>query len=251
MCCHTVRRIAWATALVCVLACQADASGPVSVDDLKSRITQAAVKLKDVSFTFTVIEKNADAIEKVDSNYARLYDFKSARVSLKEPDKLRTDGKLGMVKFEYIVNAGLKIVRAPMLKIKREKSYAGNPGKLNDALDFGILAPSLWAMRKIEILKDPAATAADQTKIGLSWDSSGTRMMVWIDNKDTCIKRVERYDGDCNLKVVLVYTNFKKPDGVAWIPTRIESFGEDGCKLGVCEISDIKVNAGLQDSLFK
>lgn len=238
-----------ATVSLVVVACAP--AGATTVDELKSRITRAGSGLKDVTFTLNVTEKNADAIEKVDPNYSRVYEFKTARIYLKEPDKLRTEGKLGMVKFEYIINGGHKIIRAPLLKIRKESDYTGNPGKLNDALDFGVIVPSLWALRTMEIMDDAEAASRGETKVRLRWAEAAMSIVLWLDCKEMYLKRLERRDGNDQTKIVLTYTNHRKPDGAVWIPSRIEMLTPDGTKVGVSEITDIKINSGLADSLFK
>lgn len=223
----------------------------LTVDELKSRITLGTAGVKDVSFVLTVTEKNIEVMEKVDANYARTYELKTAKIYIKEPNKLRTEGKLGMVKFEYIINGGHKIVRAPLLKIRKESDYTGNPGKLNDAMDFGIILPSLWSMRRIEILDDPAASARGETKIRLRWGDVAMSIVLWLDSKELYLKRMEKRDGDDKLKIVVAYSNHRKVDGLAWIPTRVEMFAPNGDKVGASELTDIKINSGLADSLFK
>lgn len=244
-------RVGIALILFAFVLCTIGPASALTVPELQSRITKASGKLVDSSFVVTAVEKNLEAIEKVDAKYVSLYEFKTAKIFLKEPDKLRTEGKLGMVKFEYIINNGRKIVRAPLLKIRRESDYSGNPGKLNDALDFGIITPALWAQRRIEIIEDSFAASKGETKIRLRWDNASMSIVLWLDSKEMYLKRMERRDGDDQTKVTLVYSNHRQMDGVVWIPTKVEMFASDGAKVGMSEISDIKVNVGLADSLFK
>lgn len=241
----------WAAVLTSIAMAPSVPAAALTVDEIKSGIARAAAGFKDASFELAVVEKNMEVIENVDSNMARMYEFKNARIYLKEPDKLRTEGKLGMVKFEYIINDGRKIIRAPMLKIRKESNYKGNPGKLSDALDFGILTPSLWAVRRLEVVDDPAAAAAGQTKIRLRWGDAAMSVLLWVDNKELSLKRMEKRDGDDRLKIAVVYSNHRRPHGAPWIPTRADVFAPDGAKIGASEASDLKVNSGLADTLFK
>jgi len=94
--------------LLSVIAC----AQPISEQDLKARVESATKDFRDITMTVNVKEKNKAALTKVDPDYARLYEFQTATLSVKAPDKIRIDSKLGMVKFEYIVAGGKKIFRA-------------------------------------------------------------------------------------------------------------------------------------------
>ncbi|MGC8862092.1 MAG: hypothetical protein ACP5R5_04855, partial [Armatimonadota bacterium] len=143
-------RVIRAAVIIVLLICvgtQTGACGTMTEQELKARIEQATSGFKDITMVGVVTYKNKKAIARIDSNYARLYDFKSATVSFKDPDKLRMDGKLGMVKFEYIVNGWIKIVRAPTIRFTKREDFTGDPAKLQDAFDLGIVTPALWLNR--------------------------------------------------------------------------------------------------------
>ncbi len=219
--------------------------------DLRLRIQQVSSELKDISFLGTVTYKNKKAMEKIESNYARLYDFQSARVYYKEPDKLRIEGKLGMVKFEYICNGSLKIVRAPAIRFTNRKDYSNDPAKLQDALDIGLVTTSLWRHRRIEVLDDPEASSNGEIKVRLRWPKGEVAHIIWLDAKDLWLKRFEKRAADGTLIFRVNYSNPRKVGNVIWIPTTIDVYTSDGEKAGSTEYSDIKVNTGLADSLFE
>ena len=68
--------------------------------DLEARITDAAKGLKDITMVGRVLDTNKKALETMDANYAELYGIKLTNVSLKMPDKLRMEGRLGVVKID-------------------------------------------------------------------------------------------------------------------------------------------------------
>lgn len=221
------------------------------MDELKARVNRVSGKLKDISFSVTVIEKNQAALERMEPEYAALYELKSVRVYMKQPGMVRTEGKLGMVKFEYIINGWRKIVRAPMLKIRKESDYTGKPGKLTTPFDFGLVTPSLWDNRTVSVEEDAEASAAGEIRVRLRWAGSGTSIVAWLDSTNLCLKRVERRDSDDAARFRIIYMNHKLHDGVVWVPSRAEMFSPAGERVGVSELGDVKVNTGLPDSLFK
>lgn len=220
-------------------------------DELKLRIEQATAGFKDITFVGTVTYKNKKAMAKIDSNYVRLYDFQSARVYYKEPDKLRIEGKLGMVKFEYICNGSLKIVRAPAIRFINRKDYADDPAKLQDAFDLGLVTPSLWRHRRIEIVEDSEAAGRGEVKLRLRWPKGDMTHFAWLDAKDLWLKSFEKRSADGKLLFRVHYSNPRRVGDVIWMPTKIEVYTSDGEKAGSTEYSDIKVNSDISDSLFE
>lgn len=223
----------------------------MTADDLKARIQEATKGFQDMTAVGTVTYKDKDALAKVDSSYTRLYEFKTANVSLKMPDKLRITGKLGMVKLEYIVNGGFKIVRSPTLRINKKQDYSSDPAKLQTAFDLGLVTPVLWSNRRIEVVEDPEADANGEIKLRLQWPKGSMVYTAWIDSKDFWLKRFEKLDDAGTLIVRMIYSNPQKIGGVIWMPLKVEMFAPDGTKAGASEYSDIKVNTGLADSLFQ
>lgn len=223
----------------------------ITENDLKARVCEATKGFQDVGVVGTVVYKNKAALTKVESNYAQLYEFKTANVMLKMPDKLRIEGKLGMVKVEYIINQGTKIVRSPTLKVNKKRDYSEDPAKLQSAIDIGLITPSLWNSRKVEIIEDPGAEANGEIKLRLRWAKGDMIYFAWIDAKDLWLKRFEKHDKDGNLQVRMVYSNPQKIGGVIWMPLKAEMYTADGEKAAASEYGDIKVNAGIADSLFK
>jgi outer membrane lipoprotein-sorting protein len=223
----------------------------ITSGELRAKVEAATKCLEDISMTGTVTQSNKDAIAKIDQNYTRLYEFKSAKVMYKLPDKMRMEGKLGMVRFEYIINGCTKIFRASPIRINKRSDYSDDPAKLQSALDIGLITPTLWDNRKVEIIDDVEAKDNGEIKLQLKWPKGDMQIFIWIDEKDLWLKKLEKRDGQGNLKVKVVYSNPKNIDGLVWLPTKTEMFAVDGDKAGTTEMSDIKYNSGLPDSLFE
>lgn len=228
-----------------------NARAAITEQEFRARVEEATNGLKDLTMVGTVAYKNEKALAKIDTGYARLYGFKSATVSLKQPDKLRMEGKLGMVKFEYIINGGTKIFRAPKVKINKQEDYSDDPAKLQDALDIGLITHSLWRSRRVEIIDDAEAAANSEIKLRLYWPKGDMVYLAWVDARDLYLKRFEKRNGANTLLVRMEYSNPKRVGDVVWMPTRVDMFTSDGEKAGTSEAGDIKVNSGIPDSLFE
>ena len=225
-------------------------AAPITEQDLKDRIQEATKNFSDMTATVTVREKNKEALKKVEESYARLYEFQSATLSLKAPDKIRIDAKLGMVKFEYIVAGGKKIFRAPKARINKVDDYSKEPAKLQSPLDLGIVTPQLWVGRHVEVVDDPDAEAKGEIKMKLTWLKGDMVNYAWLDATNLWLKAFEKRDSRNNLLARVVYSNPQNVNAVIWMPTRVELYAPDGTKAGATELTDIKVNNNLPDSLF-
>lgn len=229
----------------------AGAAPPMSLEELKAKVETACRDFQDLTMQGAVTYKNKEALAKLDPAYARLYEFSTATVYLKPPDKLRMDGKLGMVKFEYIINGPIKIFRAPKVRVNKKEDYGDDPAKLQGPLDLGIVTPTLWLNRRLEVLDDPDAQAAGEIKLSLRWMKGNMQYLAWLDAASLTLKRFEKRDAASNLLARAVYSNHQRIDGVVWVPGKVEVFAGDGTKAGTSELVSAKANTGLQDSFFQ
>lgn len=244
------RWVCVAAALLFVFSASA-AWSAMTESEFRARVEEATRGLKDLTMVATVVQKDKKAMEKVDPSYVALYEFKSANLLFRYPAKLRMEGKLGMVNFEYIINDGIKIFRAPKMRINKRSNYSHDPAKLQHAFDLGVVTPCLWKYRRVEVLDDPEAEACGEIKLRLHWPKGDSVYLAWVDAEHLWLKRYEKRDGENNLQVRTVYSNPQHAGGVIWVPTRMEVCAPDGQKAGVSEMSDIKVNVGLAESLFE
>jgi len=234
---------------IAALASAAVCAQPISEQDLKTRVGAVTKDFSDLTGTVTVKEKNKAALTKVDESYARLYDFQTATLSLKAPDKIRLESKLGMVKVEYIIAGGKKIFRAS--KYRQTNDYSNDPAKLQTPLDMGLVTLQLWENRKVEVVDDADAQAKGEIKLKLTWAKGDMVNYAWLDATNLWLKAFEKRDSRGGLMARVVYSSPVNAGGVIWIPTRVELYAPDGTKAGATELSDVKVNTNLPDKLFQ
>lgn len=223
----------------------------ISSDELKARIASQTKDFKDIVMTVTITGKNKDALEKIEPSYTRLYDFKSAVLSFKGPDKMRTEGKLGMVRFEYIINGVTKIVRSPTIRLNQVTKYPNEPAKLQDAFDLGLICSAIYKSRRIEVVEDAQAQINNEIKIRLFYPNGDMKYFAWLDKTNLWLKRFEKRTSKDVLKVRYEFYDAKNIDNVIWLPTKTEMFAPTGEKAGVSETSNIKINVGLDDKIFE
>lgn len=239
-------------AAFCLLLTSALGSSAAITDaELRTRVDAEVKDFTDLVMVGNVTYKNEKALAKMDSNFTRLYEFKSATISFKQPDKLRIEGKLGMVKFEYIINSGTKIFRAPMVKVNKKEDYSNDPAKLQSALDVGLITPSLWKNRSVEIASDSECEAKGEIKLRLRWPKGNMVYFAWIDAEHLWLKKLEKRDAKDQVQVSWIYSEPRNVDGVIWMPTKVDMYLASGERAGASEFTSIKVNSGLSESLFK
>ena len=153
-------------AVLAVLVCWLPAVGGanaavISEADLKARIEAATKDLKDLGMTANVVEVDRRAMEKLDANYARMLELKSAKITLKLPDKVRVDGKLGMVRFEYIINGTIKISARRRSGSSRRMTTPAIPPSSRDRLIWASSPPHCGrtARSRSSMIPQPRPTA--------------------------------------------------------------------------------------------
>lgn len=221
----------------------------ITEEELKARIESATKGLADISMTITVNLKDKKALEKMEPSYARLYECKTASVAIKQPDKVRTESKLGMVKLEYIINGTTKIFRAKNLRINQKEDCSKRPAKLQSAFDFGLVTATLYNNRSVTVITDADAEARGEIKARLQWPTGNTGHVIWLDAKDLYLKKVEKHDGKDRIESTVIYSKPVKTDAII-VPTVAELISPDGVSVGTMEISNIKINTNLSDTLF-
>ncbi len=230
---------------------QAPACEPITVEQLQARITEATRNFKDIKMTGVVRDKNKKAMSKIEPGLQQAYESKSANISFKAPDKLKIEGKLGMVRAEYIISGTIKTTRAPQISFRERKDYKDDPSKLQDALDIGMITTGLWRYRRLEIQADPDADKAGEIRVRYYFPKGDMNYTIWLDAKNLWLKRYEKREANGKLRVKVVYSIPMEIKDVIWVPTRVEMFASDGDRAGMMEYTDIKVNAGIDDKVFE
>ncbi len=103
----------------------------------------------------------------------------------------------------------------------------------------------------MEVIDDPQAKENGEIKVRLHWPKGDMIYLAWIDAKDLWLKCFEKRDAQNRLRVRIVYSDPKKIGGVIWMPLKAEMYAGDGTKVGVSKFTNIEVNTGIPDSLFK
>ena len=234
--------------LICILIalCLA-ASVSASAADLRSRIRQETGDFKDISLTCKVLQADHDALRKIGKDFPKSYEFKSTLVRFKAPDKMKMEGKLGMVKIEIIINGNRKITIIPPIHYRKREDISDKPHKRQTDLDVGMITDSLWRGYIVTSIDDDGP--ADRITFCRE-NSKDKKLVAWVDDKSLKLLKVEKYESDGRLISRYIYSGHSLINGVAWVPSKIQVYNCDGKLAGTTSYENIKINTGIPDSVF-
>ena len=234
---------------LCAILAAACLASPAACADIRSRISKATKGFKDVTLTCRILYANHAELKKIGKDFAIQYEFKTATVRYKSPNKLKMEGKLGIVKAAVVINGDRKLTR--FIYSKRE-NIRDKPHKRQTDFDIGIISDSLW---RDYIITGTATQKASETSVYkitfVRGNSRGKKHICWVDPKTLKLLKVEKYESDGTLKSKYIYSNHSLINGLIWVPGRVDVYNQDGKLAGTSVYENVKVNTGIPDSVFK
>jgi hypothetical protein len=213
----------------------------------------AQPNVRDIRATVLVDKKSDDALREIGKDEPKGYGIKRSQFSLKEPDKVRVEGKYGLISILYVINGDRKM--RSTLGVRKVKNIATRPGERYTALDLGILTPQVVNRLESRFLRfeTRGTKKLPVFEVRFKGEPGGARPnILTIDpTTRTVVERLEMYRTQNRPKRRFVYLNpVRYADGV-WLPSRVELYSPSG-KLGATsQYVDVTVNGGLSDSLFQ
>jgi outer membrane lipoprotein-sorting protein len=135
--------------------------------------------------------------------------------------------------------------------INKRWDITGEPGQRQGGLTVGLLTPA-W-VNLVNVTPKGARTISGHKAIVFDTHFKGKKWASWfrlsMDPQKRYIVRLENFSGNGDLKYTVVFSEPVRVNG-AWIPTRSKVFNAQGEQGAITKMDNIKVNAGLADSLF-
>lgn len=217
---------------------------------LREQVCQATSKFKDLTATIEPGKVNRDVLLKMGKSFARSYDFKKATVTFKDPDMLKMDGVVGMIRVQYIVHGEDRIVRIPSIHYSKREDLSDTPGKAQTCLDVGIVTDGLWSCYSVRQVGTEDTPDGEVLVLELARIGDGRRNeKIWVEAKSFKLLKDERYRNEGDLKARYIFREHRLIDGI-WVPTQIELHDKNGTLAAISEVRNIKVNTGVRDSVF-
>jgi len=218
-----------------------------SAADLRTRVKQATGDFKDITLTCKVVQANQKELKKIGKDFGKSYDFKSTLVRFKSPDKMKMEGKLGLVKVEIVINGDRKLTSIPPIYYRKKEDIGGQPHKRQTDLDIGMITESLW--RDYIVLSNDTEDSVHKITF-IRNNSREKKLVAWVDDKTLRLLKVEKYESDGRLISRYLYSGHSLVNGVAWVPSRIQVYNGEGKLAGVTAYENIRINTSIPDSVF-
>jgi outer membrane lipoprotein-sorting protein len=206
-------------------------------------------QLHDASFTVRVIRANQSELEKINKDFGQSFRFETTDIRVKEPFKLRIDAKVEDTHILYTLNGTHLMFHVGQIRRREDLSRA--PGRRQTMLDFGLLTPSLFEnffdAKFVRMDRATGDAVFDVTYIKSLDDSA--RYRIWVDPAKHLITKREWYNLYGTQIATFLYENPKEVGGV-WLATKVEVKNMDNVVAGITTYEAIKVNTGLNDSMF-
>jgi hypothetical protein len=232
---------------VLLLSLRATASGPETLE------SYAQPGRRHVRATIVVEKKIDAALREIDDDEEKGYRIKRTHFSLKEPNKVRVEGKYGLINILYVINGDRKLRSA--MGVRKVKNIAQSPGERYTALEIGALTPALVEQLESRFLQWEARAGKKMPlfEVRFKGEPGGARPeRILIDPATRVIvERSVMFRTRPQVRQRYVYTDPMKHAGDVWLPTRVELYSPTGKLAAVSRYESVSVNGGLPDSLFQ
>lgn len=221
---------------------------PVVAPDFQNLVQN---KLKDLQMTITAGKIRLGELRKINNEFANAYRFKKMEVYYKEPSRMRLESEVLSRKLLYVINGDKKYIKAPGHQEVQDVAEA--PGKKQTMLDFGLITPSVASRLKARFLREEKEGDRSLYLFELFWNygDDHTRYLVWIDPQTKITVKRQWFNNEGKLMATFHYLEAVEVAPGLWIPTRVEVYNAENRFGGVTIHSNIQVNKGLDERLFK
>ncbi len=205
--------------------------------------------VNDISLEAKIVKGDQSELKKINKDFGASYQFKGSKLSFKVPFKMRAETKIEDSNITYILNGGELTMKFGTFKSKQH--LENKPGRRQTPIEIGILTSDivneLVDAKFVETSNVDHTVAFDLTYKQKDLDLSRNR--IWMDPVKKFIVRREWFNQEGQPMATFSFSRPIQVSGV-WIPTHMEVQNRDKVVAGVTDYIDIKVNSGLDDSLF-
>lgn len=229
-------------------AARAQAAGPSQ--DINDYV---CAKLDDFSAVMKVVQHDDQAGAKIEKSFSLIYNLKGdVKVRYKEENKLRLDARVKTSDVIFVVNGTRQIVLAKSMGLNSTTNLGPNPGKRKTLLDVGMLSAGYLAYSNAEYKGQVTYAGVNCAKFRLWYkDKTDTSFrLVWIDPKTKITLKREDYSQKGKLNATYTYQDPREIEHGIWFPTHVSAINNEGQKAGELSYNNVKVNQGIDDSVF-
>lgn len=226
----------------------ADATG----NDLKTRAAQATRGFRDLKLTCNVTYINLPELKKISKDFSQRYEFKTSTLMYKSPDKLKLEGKLGLVKMKMVINGDQKAFIIPAIRYSKKENIKDEPHKRQSDFDIGIFSDSLWNDYIVNKVENEKGSDCAMYKITFCRDNARMKKLIcWVDADSLKLYRLETYGKNGDRQVKYIYSRHIRAGSCIWLPMKIDVYNSSNNHAATIEYDDVDINTGISDSEFK
>jgi outer membrane lipoprotein-sorting protein len=237
--------------LFMALALVACVSARAGAEETLDRYAQTS--LQDLSATAVIVQKSEAALKQISEDFGKGYRATRSALKLKEPGKVRVEGKYGLFSVVYVINGDRKLTSVPTLHIRKVKDISKRPGERQTSLDIGVITPSLLPQLNSQFVRYETRGGKRLAVFDLWFkaEPGGRKHTVWIEPTTRTIVEHQVFHRKGGLKMRYLLQNPARYAGGIWLPTRVELFNAAGQLAAVTRYESVQVNGGLSESLFE
>lgn len=221
-------------------------------DDIKVKVAQATQGYRDLKLTCIVKHANISELRKISADFSQRYEFKKTTLMYKSPDKLKIEGKLGMVKMKIVINGDQKALVIPSVRYSKKENIKNDPHKRQSDLDAGVFSDSFWndyIVSKVENEKD---SDCSMYKITFYRENAKEKKLIcWVDVDSLKLYKLESFYTNGEKKVRYSFSRHIKAGNRIWVPMKMDIYNGEGKHAASVEYDDVEINTGITDSEFK
>jgi outer membrane lipoprotein-sorting protein len=212
-------------------------------------------KLDDVTATMKVGAYDERECAKINKDFGLIYKLKGdIKLRYKEENKLRLDAQIGASAATLIVNETTQYARLFGGAVHTSTPLGNTPGKRKTLLDVGMISAGYLAYTEAEFKRVQAIDGVPCAVFHIRYRDQKldtSHRLVWIDPKTKVVlKRIE-YSQQGKENATFYYKNPKEVAPGVWFPSSIIAYNNENKKAGETFYRDVKINTGLNDSIFK
>jgi hypothetical protein len=203
--------------------------------------------------TIAVVQKSDPALREIGEGFEKGFRFKKSDFSLKEPGKVRVEGRYGMFHVLSIINGDRKLESVPTLRMRKVKNIATKPGSRQTPLDLGVVTPWLVDQLNQQFLRHEMRNGKKLAVFEVSFKAEPTarKNHIFIDPTTKTVVERQVFHRRGGLKMRYVFQNPVRYANSVWLPTKVELFNAGGKLAAVSRYDNVQVNAGLPESMFQ
>lgn len=209
--------------------------------------------LQDVTATVKVVGKTDRELAKIGKGYVDAYKLESQELTAKEPDRVRFEGKRGLLTIRYITNGTRKLTQVSTPRINKVDDISKEPAKGDSISDAGLITPAWVARVEDRWLRSETRDGKTLHVFEYFYKEDPKYIhTLWVDPETkTIVERIDHHRSKIKpgFKKRFLYSEVQTVNGVN-MPSKVVLLNGENKVAAIMRYDRIKVNTGLPDKLF-